>query len=128
MLEPGENWVCAGWRVRIRDLRPVEPDRLAASRKRPPDGHPLVRIAVLEVRVRERARKFVEAPRGIRPVVAGIAAVSVDVLRPIGLAGLGIVVRPRAVVLCAALDLSWIRGVDRDADELQRVEVPVDVR
>src|SRR5437667_1144933 len=116
-----------GW-VRIADLGPVEPDRLATSRKRPPDRDPLGRIAVLEVRVRERARELVEAPRRLWGVVAGIAAVTIDVLRPVVLAGLGIVVRPRAVVLRPALDLSWVRRVNGDADELQRVEVPVGVR
>ena len=39
----------------------------------------------------------------------------------------GIVVRPRAIVLRPALDLSRIRGVDRHIDELKCVEVPVDV-
>ena len=118
----------AGRRVRIADLGPVEPDCLAASRKRPPDDHPLVGIAVLEVRVGERARELVEPPRGIRAVVAGVAAVSVDALWPVVPVAHGIVVRPRAVVLCAALDLSRIRRVDRHIDELQGVEVPVDVR
>src|SRR5207248_11305217 len=80
VLEPGENRVRAtGW-VRIADLGPVETDGIPAGRERPPDEHPFSRIAVLEVRVRERACEFVKPPCGIRGVVAGVAAIAVDVL------------------------------------------------
>src|SRR5262249_4921713 len=116
-----------GW-VRITDLGPVEPDCLATSCERPPDDHPFSRIAVLEVRVGERARELVKSPCRIRTVVAGVTAVSVDVLWPGVLAILWIVVRPRSIGLRPALDLTWVPWVDGDVDELERVVVAVDVR
>src|SRR4029077_6724617 len=116
-----------GW-VRIRDLRPVEPDCLVAVDDRCGRDHPFRRVAVLEVGVAGSARELVEAPCRIRAVVAGVTAVSVDVLWPGVLAILWIVVRPRAVVLRPALDLTWVPWVDGHANELERIVVAVDVR
>src|SRR5690242_12972705 len=126
MLEARVDRMGTRRRVRVADLRPIEADGLATVRKRPPDDHPLIRIAVLEVRVGEGAGKLIEPPCRIRSIVASIAAIAVDYLRPGVLAILWIVVGPRAVVLRAAGDLSRVRWVDRHINELQRVEIRVD--
>src|SRR5262245_875017 len=105
-----------GGRVRVCDLRPVEADGLAAVDDRRRGNHPLGRVAVLEVRVTERTRELVEAPGRVGPVVAGVAAVAVDDLRPRVRVTAG--VRPGAVVLRSALDLARLRRVDRHVDEL----------
>ena len=86
-------------------------------------GSPFSKFAV-----RERARELVESPCGIRAVVASVAAVSVNHLRPVVPVARRVVVRPRAVVLRPALDLTWIPWVDGDVNELERVVVAVDVR
>ena len=128
MLETRKDRVCPGRWVRIGNLRPVEADGFATVHERRRDDHPLGGITVPEVRVRERARELVESPCGIRAVVASVAAVSVNHLRPGVPVVRRVVVRPRAVVLRPALDLTWIPWVDGDVNELERVVVAVDVR
>src|SRR6202011_4712214 len=82
VLSAGEDRVRTGWRIRIRDLRPVEADVLAAVHDRSRGEHPLGRIAVLEVRVAGARGELVETPGRVGSVIAGVATVAVDDLRP----------------------------------------------
>src|SRR4030095_16985439 len=106
MLETGKDRVCtSGW-IRIRDLWPVEADGFTAVHERRRNNHPLGGITVPEISVGEGARELIESPCGIRAVVASVAAVSVNHLRPVVPVARRVVVRPRAVVLRPALDLT----------------------
>src|SRR6516225_2619038 len=112
--------MCPGRGVRVADLSPVEADSFPAVRERCRDDHPLGRVSVLKVRIGGTTCELVKAP-GVGTIVASIAAVTVDNLRPAVLVADWIVVRPGAVILRAALDLSRVQRVDRHIDELQRI-------
>src|SRR5215472_8781984 len=108
MLKTGKDRMCTtGW-VRITDLGPVKTDRFAAVRERCRDNHPLRRVSVFKVCICSTARELVEPPCGIRTVVASVAAVSVNHLRPRVPVARRVVVRPRTVVLRPAYDLGRI--------------------
>src|SRR6185437_8575090 len=109
---------CTRSRVRVADLWPVERRALATVHDWSRGDDPPLRITVAEVRVAEPARELVEAPGGVRTIVAGVAAVAVDHLSE-GVAPAA-EVRPGPVVLCATHDLPRACWIDRDVDELQR--------
>src|SRR4029077_16035696 len=86
--------------------------------------HPRGEIAPSEVAGGRSSRERVEAQIRICSVEAGLAAIAPDRLVP------GLVAceaDPRAVVLRAALEAPRVTRVDREALELQRRQVPVQV-